>query len=402
MRILTYSTLYPNSIQPRHGIFVETRLRHLLEGSQVEAQVVAPVPWFPFRHRIFGSYAKFAAVPDQETRNGLRVYHPRFPVIPKFGMVLAPFFLALASLPRVLKLKRDFDFQLIDAHYFYPDGVAAAILAKRLRVPLIITARGTDINVFPSFYWPRKMILWAAESATRIITVSNALKEKVLELGAAESKVHVVQNGVDLNLFRPLSGFKKERKDHKSICKFNFISVGNLVENKGHHLVVEMMKSFPESCLKIVGDGPMLGTLEKQISEQGLRERVQIRSADTQERLCELYNEADVLILASSREGCPNVLLEAMACGTPVVATGVGGVKEIILNRTIGMFVSSRSVKELRSAVHSVIEDKPDRNAIRNNAEKFSWKECTLKQLEIFENITFAEVDGKYRRAINK
>ena len=145
MKILTFSTLFPNSEKPGHGIFVQTRLRHLVASGQVEARVVAPAPWFPFKHPMFGQYARQAKVPRSEVRFGLQVEHPPYLVLPKIGMNVAPLLLAQAAKPAIGRLiDEGFDFDLIDAHYFYPDGVAAAMLARYFNKPLVITARGSD------------------------------------------------------------------------------------------------------------------------------------------------------------------------------------------------------------------------------------------------------------------
>ena len=173
MKILTFSTLFPNDIQPYHGVFVENRLRHLLERCDgIESRVIAPVPWFPFAGSAFGQYGKYAAAPRRETRHGLEIDHPRYPVIPKVGMTLAPFLLYAASRGPVRRLlESGYDFDLIDAHYFYPDGIAAAMLGRQLGKPVVITARGTDLNLIPQYALPRRMILWAAAQAAGMITV---------------------------------------------------------------------------------------------------------------------------------------------------------------------------------------------------------------------------------------
>ena len=127
INILTFSTLFPNLAQPVHGIFVENRLRHLVASGNVTARVVAPVPWFPFQGERFGSYAAYAKVPAVEERHGLTIHHPRYPVIPKFGASLAPALMYMFMKPFIAELIRQGnDFDLIDSHYFYPDGVAAA------------------------------------------------------------------------------------------------------------------------------------------------------------------------------------------------------------------------------------------------------------------------------------
>ena len=184
MRILTFSTLYPNASRPSQGLFVETRLRQLLSNSRVQAQVVAPVPWFPSAHPRYGRYAAFASVPKKERRHGIQVSHPRFVSLPKIGMTIAPLLLANAVQPVLERIAREgYKFDLIDAHYFYPDGVAAAILGKRLGVPVVITARGSDLTLLPRYILPRKMIQWAACNAAGLVTVCAALKQPLIALG---------------------------------------------------------------------------------------------------------------------------------------------------------------------------------------------------------------------------
>src|ERR1700760_532600 len=188
LRVLVFSTLYPNQAQPNHGIFVENRLRHTLAQGGIEATVLAPVPWFPFRHPRFGRYATYAAVPRLETRHGLAVHHPRYPVIPKIGARFTPAFLYHAA-RRALRQMGDPKFDLIDAHYFYPDGVAAARLAQDLNIPLLITGRGTDLTLIPQSPPERAQIQWAARKASALITVCEDLKERLVELGEPASRI---------------------------------------------------------------------------------------------------------------------------------------------------------------------------------------------------------------------
>ena len=183
MKVLTFSTLYPHAARPGHGIFVETRLRHLLASGHAHATVVAPVPWFPFRHRAFGEYALHARAPRHEVRNGIEVVHPRFPVVPKIGSALTPILLARAAETAVRALLRSRSFDLIDAHYFYPDGVATVMLGRRLGLPVVVTARGTDLNLIARQRLPRAMIRWAALNAAGVIAVSSALRERLAALG---------------------------------------------------------------------------------------------------------------------------------------------------------------------------------------------------------------------------
>ncbi|MGH7225966.1 MAG: hypothetical protein ACRELF_22335, partial [Gemmataceae bacterium] len=147
IKILTFTTLYPDSTRPRHGIFIENRLRQLAAAGDVAVRVIAPCPWFPLKSAQFGKYAAFAGVPRFEVRHGIPVYHPRYPLLPKVGMGTVPFLMYYALRPMIRRLiDRDGDFDLIDAHYFFPDGVVAVMLARHFNKPITITARGSDVN----------------------------------------------------------------------------------------------------------------------------------------------------------------------------------------------------------------------------------------------------------------
>ena len=386
MRVLTFSTLYPNVAQPSHGIFVENRLRHLVASAQVQSRVIAPVPWFPFSHARFGDYARYAKVPKEEQRHGIVITHPRYPLIPKIGMSLTPWFMAQAFLAELKGGTNSDDFDLIDAHYFYPDGVAAAIVAKRLNKPLVITARGTDLNLIPQYYAPRKMILWAARQAAGLITVCQALKDVLVDLGVAAERVTVLRNGVDLAQFHP----PKEREELRrqlGLTGTILLSVGHLIERKGHDLAIRALADLPNTRLLIAGEGPERDSLTSIVNERGLSHRVQFLGAVSQERLRDYYGAADILILGSSREGWANVLLESMACGTPVVASNVWGTPEVVAAPEAGVLMASRTPEALAQAAKGLLQAYPDRAATRRYAERFSWDATTQGQLDLFSKI---------------
>ncbi len=388
IKILTYSTLFPNHGKPTHGIFVETRLRHLVASGKVEARVVAPVPWFPSSHPCFGRYSQYADIAFREQRHGLKVYHPKYPVIPKIGMTVAPMLLALATFPVVKKIKKNFDFQIIDAHYFYPDGVAAALLARWLGIPLVITARGTDINLISQYVFPGKMIRWAAARAATVITVCQALQKKLLNLQVPQGKIVILRNGVDLQLFTPPEN-KAELKKQYGLTGLVFLSVGNLVKNKGHHLVIHVLTHFPAAQLYIIGDGPEKNSLEKLAEQLKVQNRVHFPGRVSQSELAKFYGAADALVLASGREGWPNVLLEALACGTPVVACKTGGIPEVITSPVAGILIEKRSSDAIATALKELLLQNHNSTMVRMYAEKFSWDAVTQGQLEIFRNILF-------------
>ena len=386
IRILTFSTLFPNAERPNHGIFVETRLRQLVEGGRVTARVIAPVPWFPSGNPRFGRYAGFARVPRAEERYGIAVRHPRYPLLPKIGMALAPILLARAVKPVLQRMICEGDdFDLIDAHYFYPDGVAAMMLGRSLNKPVVITARGTDLNLLPQFRLPRKMIQWAARHAAGLITVSAALKEVLAGLGIPAGRIDVLRNGIDLKLFAPVD--RAERRAALGLNGRTLLSVGNLVPLKGHDLTIRALASMPDVGLLIAGEGPEGENLRALAVEAGVASRVRFLGTLSQIQLRDYYGAVDALVLASSREGWANVLLESMACGTPVIATRVGGTPEVVAAPEAGVLVAERTSQALALAALRLFENYPDRAATRRYAERFDWDATTQGQVQLFERV---------------
>ncbi|CAK0756803.1 teichuronic acid biosynthesis glycosyltransferase TuaC [Azospirillaceae bacterium] len=385
MRILTFSTLYPNPGQPVHGVFVENRLRHLTASGDVEARVVAPVPWFPSASPRFGNWGKYALAPTYEERHNLRIWHPRYPVIPKVGMTSAPLLLYAWTRGLVKRLASEADFDLIDAHYFYPDGVAAALIARELKKPVVITARGTDLNQILAYRLPKQQILWAARQAAGLITVCAALKQPLLNFGIPDNKVRVLRNGVDLSGFQLQD--RNAARDALKASGLVLLSVGLLIERKGHHLIIDALRELPEFTLLIVGGGPDRAALEARALAAGVSERVRLLGELPQNRLPQIYAAADALVLASSREGWANVLLESMACGTPVVATDVWGTKEVVTSPAAGVLIEERSAAGVADGVRRLFTQLPDRNATRRHAEEFSWDSTTEGQYDLFHSI---------------
>lgn len=391
IRTLLFSTLYPSSARPVHGIFVETRLRELLRTGEVDTRVIAPVPWFPSTDARWGEYARIARTPPREQRHGIDVLHPRYPLLPKVGMTLAPFGLAAACIGPIRRLIAEgFDFDLIDAHFYYPDGVAAAMLARHFGKPVAITARGTDLNLYPRNWAPRKLMQWAAKRADASIGVCGALVDVLRGWGVAEPRLHVLRNGVDLERFRPLP--QSEAREALGLDGAPLLlSVGHLIERKGHHLAVEALpivrQRHPGARLVIVGEGEERARLEGLVAQLRLQSHVTLAGAVPNERLATWYSAADALILASSREGWANVLLESMACGTPVVATRIWGTPEVVARPQAGLLVDTRDAPALAGGVLRLLAVAPDRAAVRRYAEGFGWDETSRGQVELFRRL---------------
>jgi teichuronic acid biosynthesis glycosyltransferase TuaC len=386
LRLLTFTTLFPNSQQPSHGVFVENRLRHLVASGEVESVVVAPVPYFPSGARCFRDWARYARVDRQEMRHDLAVYHPRFPVIPRVGMSIGPPLLAAATIRFVRRLLANgLNIDVIDAHYFYPDGVAAVWIGRRLRRPVVITARGTDINLIPRYALPRRMIRWGIAKADRLVAVSEALKRALVDLGATSDGVEVLRNGVDLSMFCPTD--RRVARQDLGLTRPTLLSVGHLIERKGHDRVIEAMRQLPDFDLLIVGEGPEREALGHLARRVGVADHVRFLGLLPHTTLSQVYGASDALVLASSREGWANVLLEAMACGTPVVAANNWGNPEVVKTPASGVLMEQNTPEGIARAVRTLFANLPARAATRAYSERFSWDDTTRAQIALFRGV---------------
>lgn len=399
MRLLTFSTLFPDSVRPNFGVFVENRLRRLVADQDVRSVVVAPVPWFPFAGPRWGQWGRMAAVPAVETRHGLEVHHPRFPVIPKIGMSVAPVLLYLAALRAVRRLMRaGLAFDLIDAHYLYPDGVAAVWLGRALGKPVVVTARGSDVTELPDYAIPRALIRGAIADADALITVSAGLKAGLLALGAPDEKVTVLRNGVALDVFRPPEDRAAARAAF-GMDRPTLVSVGGLIPRKRHSLTIAAMAMLPEYGLLIAGEGPERTALQAQIDAAGLGDRVRLLGPVPHGDLFRLYGAADASVLASTREGWANVLLESMACGTPVLASDIPGNPEVVQRREAGLILRQNTPEGLAEAVRDLFATPPDRAATLAYARQFGWEETSAGQAQLFDRVLRARAGSMPERA---
>jgi teichuronic acid biosynthesis glycosyltransferase TuaC len=392
LRVLTFTSLYPSTARPRHGIFVEARLDHLLRHCAVDVRVVAPVPWFPFASPLFGGYGAFARTPLHDTRlRGVPVSYPRYLMLPRLGVARQPDRMARAALRELQRLRgAGWQPQLIDSHYLYPDGVAAALLAEALRVPFVMTARGTDVNVLARMPGPGRRIADAARRAAAIVTVSRPLRDTLISCGVEASKVIVLRNGVDLDVF----GLEDQRaaRARLGLPAVGRLAtcVGNLVPEKGQSLAIEALTHAPDLRLVIVGDGPLRAELAALARNLGVEQRVTFRPAMPQRDLRHLYASTDVLLLTSTREGWPNVVLEAMACGTPVVGVDVGAVRDMVSSAGVGRVIDSRDPIVLAGAIADVCRDPPARAAVHAHAATFDWTSVSRQQWSVFSRAVAA------------
>jgi glycosyltransferase involved in cell wall biosynthesis len=390
IRLLTLSTLFPNACEPRRGIFIANRLARLCGNGRIVASAIAAIPWFP------GAYRGSRAVPHEEKVMGISVRHPRYLNIPKLGMRAQPEFLARAILRDLASagMRRD-DFDVVDAHYFYPDGVAAAAVARALDLPLVITARGSDINLIGEIAFARRRMVAAAHGARALIAVSRALATRMEAMGMPVDRIHVLRNGVDTRIFVPAPREDARRAIGVDENGAWVLGVGNLVPEKGFDLLIRAVSRLPDVRLLLVGDGPLREALQA-LANAGAPGRVEFRNNVPQAELRFHYAACDLLAVPSLREGWPNVILESIACGTPVVASAVGGIPEILPPGAPGMTLSSLDPLAWAEALRATLKARHEPRDLIRYAQKFGWEDVVASQSALYERVAGA---GAPRRA---
>jgi len=378
-RLVVFTTLFPHPGQPNAGLFIRERMFRV--GRVLPLTVVAPVPWFPLQGLIRHWRPHFRPeAPRYEQQDGFEVFHPRFFSVPGLFKRLDGLFLALGSLPTLLRLKRRFQYNLVDAHFAYPDGYAATLLGRWTKVQVTITLRGTEVPLARSRA-RRALMLKALERAARIFSVADALKRHVVAMGVPEAKIRVVGNGVDLDKFQPIPRHQARERLGLPQQAPVLISVGGLVERKGFHRVMECLPAlrmrFPGLQYLVVGgpsaEGDWTDQLKALAAQLGLQDTVRFLGPLPPAELKVPLSAADVFVLATSNEGWANVFLEAMGCGLPVVTTRVGGNAEVVANPELGLLVPFGDAPALQQAMAEALDKAWNRDAIRHYAQDNSW-----------------------------
>ena len=390
LRVLVLSAVFPNPAQPIRGVFVKERMRRL--ANHCRLVVVAPIAWFPLDGLIRG--VDRAAIPTRETRDGLCVYHPRFFCIPRYFKWLDGLFYVCSLLPFLWKLRREFPFDLIDAHFAYPDGMAAALLGKFFGCPVVITLRGSIVRL-STYRLHRPQLRWALGAATRVLSVSEALKQVAVALGIPAAKIRVIPNGVDTQSFFPMDQSEARRTLGLPLHRTILLSVGTIDEHKGHHRVIGrlpvILSHHPDLLHVIIGvDRPGQSsrrTLERLIARLGLADHVFIAGERPHDEVPLWLAAADLFCLATKSEGWPNAILEALACGRPVVATRVGGVPEIVTREAFGILVPPGDDDALANAIAQALKRRWDPEPMVAHARAHSWEAAALKVVEEFRRI---------------
>jgi glycosyltransferase involved in cell wall biosynthesis len=292
----------------------------------------------------------------------------------------------------VAKIHREFPFDVILAAWAYPDAFAAALLAADYRCPLVVTVLGSDINDLAFRPSIRQKVRWALERAAMVVAVSAALRNRLVELGLPAERVAVQYNAVNGEMFKP-----RDKRDARARLGLPVDTplvgyIGNFVREKGVDVLVEASGLLPRSgdrpaTMVLVGSGPMQQQLQNRTNELGLAERVIFAGRRTHTEIPDWMSAFDILVLPSRSEGCPNVVLEALASGVPTVGTTVGGVPEL-LDRNNGVLVAPDDALSLASGIRAALEQDWSPDYLRSTVKYLSWDDVGRAYWDLLRGIS--------------
>ncbi len=384
MRILTLSTLFPAASRPNFGIFVERQTAALTAVRDFAVTVINPIGIAPWPISLFSNQAELRSLVHDEQWGELDVYRPSFTAIPKIGGRMNPEMIARAVLPLAQKLHLQIGFDLIDAEFFYPDGPAAMRLSQALGIPFTVKARGADIHHWGARSGCAEQIIEAADKAAGLLAVSGALKTDMVKLGMDADKIMVHYTGLDQSRFVP-----RDRATEKAKLDMTgplILSVGALIPRKGQALLIEALSGLPDATLMLAGHGESEADYRALAERLGVADRVRFMGSVPHEDLPALFAAADVMALVSTSEGLANAWVEALACGTPIVASDVGGIRELMKSSDAGRIVE-RTPEAISAAIKDLLANPPSREAVAANVSAFSWDENARQLAAFFRSV---------------
>lgn len=353
MKLLILTNLFPNSKQPDRGVF--NKQQFLALSRLCPLRVAAPLPWSPgwVRHPRWNA---FADIPAREEIHGITVDHPRHVITPKVGRSFYGRWMFAGIKGCLEDIRREFPFNVILACWAYPDAYAGMLAARHFGVPLLVKVHGSDVNLYARFSGRRKRMVQAFRRSHRVIAVSSALKDEITALGVPSEQIRLVVNGVNTEIFKPVNRDDARREVGIEGEGRWIVFIGNLTPVKGvTHLITALRDLPPDVNLAICGDGELNHTLREQALSLHLQDRVHFIGRVAHTRIPLWMNAADVFCLPSLHEGCPNVVLEALACGTPVVASRVGGVPDLVTDPALGVLVPPADSPALAAGLQEVL-----------------------------------------------
>ncbi|MFM2120672.1 MAG: hypothetical protein RL722_2140 [Pseudomonadota bacterium] len=391
--ILVLTSLFRTPRERVRAPFTSEFLAALQEFAEVE--LICPIPWAPdiAAVRARPDWARYVGFDRDTVVDGVPVHYVRYPMLPKVSGVIQPWLEAQAALPVARRLHARRPVDLVNGRFVYPDGVAAAKVARALGAPLMLTALGTDINVYASQRFKQGQVRAALKQAAHVSAVSPALADRMIELGADPARVSAAVNGIDLDRFRPDgASLLRERLGLPREARV-LVCLARLSVEKGLPVLVESVGQLQAAGrldfhTVLIGGGPERAALEAQVQQLGLAGRVHFAGEVAHAEVPQWLRGADVFCLPSYREGTPNVVIEALATGIPVVSTAVGGTP-LLLNERNGLLVPVGDAPALAQALsqtkQGVVAGQYEPAQVRASVAHMSWRSEARRHVELLQ-----------------
>jgi len=391
-KIIAISYLFPNCNQPNHGIFVLNRLKAMSKYADIT--VINPIADSPI-HREISKFSHLQSIPELENIEGINVHHPRFFSIPGY-LKSVEVLTYRRSVQKVLD-EIGYDFDLIDLHWTFPDLPCGYWLSKKLNKPFNVTLRGMEAFHLQDTGLRKHIVAYYLKKATKVISLSEEMAQKANELSETADRTFVIRNGVDTDKFYYLD--QNESREKLSLAKDEkiILGVGALIQRKGFDLVIKGLEKIittqglEKTKFYILGAQGPEGDYRKELNQfievHNLQRHVVFVGAVANSELITWYNAADVFCLSSRGEGSPNVLTEALACGTPAVATNVGSVPEIMASEEgLGFCVTNENMTEITEKLIELLKKESCRKKQAENCSIYTWDWCARKVMEVVEH----------------
>ncbi len=396
MKVVVVTNIFPNPAEPTRGTFIASLVRALPKDVTVTA-VIVPLPWFP-KWKPLARFPRLylnACIPNQWEWEGIPVYCPKYFFLPKVMGALQSLMVFLSIFPVLSRLKKERQCQIINAHFIYPDGVAACWAARQLHLPIVLSARGTDINQYAYYRFRRPQIIFALLKASQITAVSETLTKQIIALGVPHTKVSHIANGIDHTAFYPQDPIACRRQLRLDPTLPHLLFVGRFSEEKNIATLIEAVRMLQDKNhhrfdLHLVGQGTLETELKERARSLKYPDWIHFQGARGHEEIPVWLGAAAALCLPSLREGMPNVVLEALASGRPVIASKVGGSVNLIKNEKNGYLYEPNTAAELARAIEMTLSQGWDVATITASVAHLTWPQ------------TGEAYHAVYRRALQK
>jgi glycosyltransferase involved in cell wall biosynthesis len=377
LRVTVVTPIFPIPAQPYRG---HSEFEIVLALSKrADVNVICPFPRYPKWFQPHFDYRR----PDLSySPPGVAARYFEYPALPGLTRGINGFVCAKYLEAYFLECKPD----VACNFWLYPEGYATVAVARRLGIPSVIGSIGSDLNRFadPASRWLTRL---AMRRATFVVTKSDHLRQRAIQMGISASKVRTIRNGCNPSVFhlrdRSAARARLAVDDRAELVLF----VGRLDIAKGIEELLEAFASLvsrrPNLRLAFVGDGPGGEHLRSKAKHLQLGDRITLNGACSSQEVAEWLAAASVLALPSYNEGYPNVVIEALSCGRPVIATNVGGILELV-NEESGILIPPRDSRTLATAIEKAMDQHWDEHSISEQFRR-SWDEAADELLYICE-----------------